>query len=243
MTTATTDKSLERFLNTIHTNQHHVRNNLPEHYSMIRHVDDCFIKASEHLVNPKPTFCGPLFLRSHYAYKTAAGMALGGQVTESFVIMRSCLEYAGYALAIFADPRLGDEPSREEVFVSRHVDDATMKAQKTAFQMPKIRKTISRVDPNLAKQFDLLYERCISFGAHPNPHGLFLAMNIDAGEDAGIVLNTLALTGDPNALRFTMKNVVFVGLMSLHIFEKIFMEKFEILGIRAEIDALGNTPF
>jgi hypothetical protein len=45
---------------------------------------------------------GVLFLRSQYAYKTAAGMTLAGQATETFVMLRSCLEYAGYALAMFA---------------------------------------------------------------------------------------------------------------------------------------------
>jgi hypothetical protein len=34
---------------------------------------------------------------------------------------RSCLEHAGYALAIFADPGLEDTPSREEVFVNRNI--------------------------------------------------------------------------------------------------------------------------
>ena len=43
---------------------------------------------------------GVVLLRSQYAYKAAAGMALAGQVAEAFVIMRSCLEYAGYALRI-----------------------------------------------------------------------------------------------------------------------------------------------
>jgi hypothetical protein len=39
---------------------------------------------------------GVLFLRCQYTYKAAAGMALSGQVVETFVMMRSCLEYAGY---------------------------------------------------------------------------------------------------------------------------------------------------
>ena len=46
-------------------------------------------------------------------------------------MMRSCLEYAGYALVMFADPTL------EDVFFGRHVDDAGMKAQKQKFQNPR----------------------------------------------------------------------------------------------------------
>ena len=72
--------------------------------------------GGKNLVNPKPVMTGPLFLRSQYAYKTAAGMALAGQIVEAFVMLRSCLEYSGYAIAIFAAPTL------EEVFLKRHFD-------------------------------------------------------------------------------------------------------------------------
>src|SRR5260370_11746366 len=106
MTTLTTDKSLARFLEVVHTNQQGNRANFPKQYRLIQRVDDCFVKATENLVDPKPVLTGPLFFRSQYAYKTATGMTLTGQVTKSFVMMDSCLEYAGYALAIFADPRL-----------------------------------------------------------------------------------------------------------------------------------------
>jgi hypothetical protein len=170
-------------------------------------------------------------------------MTLGGQVVEPFVIMRSCLEYAGYALAIFADPRLGAEPSREEVFINRHVDDAKMKAQKEAFKISKIRHTIASIDPKMAEQFQSLYDRCISFGGHPNPHGLFLAMNIEHGEDKSIVFTTLALNGDPNALKFVMKNVAWVGLTSLYIFDKIFTDKFETLGINTRLQISFAAEF
>jgi hypothetical protein len=86
------------------------------------------VLGGKNLVNPKPVMTGPLFLRSQYAYKTAAGMALAGQIVEAFVMLRSCLEYSGYAIAIFAAPTL------EEVFLKRHFDAAGMKAQKGQIQ-------------------------------------------------------------------------------------------------------------
>jgi hypothetical protein len=55
---------------------------------------------------------------------------------------RSCLEYAGDALAIFADQHFEGIPTREEVFVNRNVDDESMKAQKAEFQVGKIRASI-----------------------------------------------------------------------------------------------------
>jgi len=45
--------------------------------------------------------------------------------------MRSCLEYAGYALAIFQDPTL------ETVFMARHASAEGMSAQKSKFRIGK----------------------------------------------------------------------------------------------------------
>ena len=85
-------------------------------------MDECFSVAGKNLVNPQPMMTGILFLRAQYAYKTAAGMALAGQVVETFVMMRSCLNM-GYALAIFKEPGL------ETVFMGRHVSSEGMKDQ------------------------------------------------------------------------------------------------------------------
>jgi hypothetical protein len=239
MTPSTTDKSLEAFIEAVYKNQQGNRVRYPEQYRLIQRVDKCFIDASKHLSYAKPLFTGPLFLRSHYAYKTAASMTLAGQVPESFVMMRSCLEYAGYALAIFTEPSLlADAPRREEVFVNRHADDASMKAQKEEFAIENIHKTIAVHDQTLANIFRFLYNRAIDYGAHPNPNGMFTAMNVEKEDEKLTSITTLALTTEPLPLLFTMKSVAQSRLTSLYIFKQMFKAKFELLGIRIEMDAL-----
>jgi hypothetical protein len=98
-----------------------------------------FSIAEKNLVNPKP-LTRTLFLRSQYACKTTIGMALAEQVVEAFVMMRSCLEYAGYALLMFADRSL------EDVFLCRHFDADALKAQKEKFKIRQIRAVIATVD-------------------------------------------------------------------------------------------------
>ena len=170
-----------------------------------------------------------MFLRSQYAYKTAAGMTLAGQFAELFVMMRSCLEYAGYALLIFADPRL------EEVFVNRHVDNAGKKAQRKKFEIPNVIRKIAHFDQKLGDLYKDLYDRSIDFGGHPNPHGMLGAMNIDKDEDEQTTgMTTFALTVEPRIIEFAMHKAAQVGLTSLYIFQHIFKEKFELLGIRVK---------
>jgi hypothetical protein len=241
MPTSTDDKSLDRFLEVIHNNQPANRARFPAQYQIIQRIDDCFVTAGKHLSYQKPVLVGPMFLRSQYAYKTAAGMTLAGQVAESFVMMRSCLEYAGYALAIFADPCLQNTPSREEVFVNRNVDEASLKAQKAEFQVGKIREMIAAFDEQLAANFKLLYDRCIDYGGHPNPYGLLTGINLETQDDQLTSITTVALTSDPIITLFAMKSAAQGGLTSLCIFQHICGAKFELLGIRAEIDALRRA--
>ena len=82
MTMSTTDKSLARFLEQIHCKQKGHRSRFPERYHLIQRIDDCFVGAGTHLTDAKPIFTGPMFLRSQYAYKVAAGMTLAGQFSE-----------------------------------------------------------------------------------------------------------------------------------------------------------------
>jgi hypothetical protein len=176
--------------------------------------------------------CGAFLLRSHYAFRTAAGLALAGQVVEAFVMMRSVLEYAGYGLTIFADPTL------ERVFTDRHVGDDEMKRQKEAFKVSSVRATVERFDKKLAAVFNDLYQRSIDFGGHPNPHGMFSAMSLDKEDKDLAGLTTYAISGDPTVITHALKSVAQAGMMGLMTAQHVFKAKFELLGIRAEIDEL-----
>jgi len=54
-------------------------------------------------------------------------------------------------------------------------------------------------------------------------------------------MSTFALAVNPKVIEFAMHKVAQVGLTSLCIFENMFKEKFELLGIWAKIDALKES--
>jgi len=233
---ASGETGFSKFLGGAHANQQANSVNFAGPYAIIEKIDRCFAKAGKNLINPMPVMGGVFLLRSHYAFRTAAGLALAGQVVEAFVMMRSVLEYAGYCLTIYADPTL------ERVFIDRHVGETEMKKQKGAFKISNVRDTVAKFDKELATVFDRLYQSSIDFGGHPNPHGMFSAMSLDKGESAGqATLTTMALSTDPIAITHALKSVGQVGLMALFIMQHVFKAKFELLGIRAEINELRTT--
>jgi hypothetical protein len=229
-----TRRTLEDFFDALRSNQRANSANFAEWYALIVRIDDCFVRAGENLVNPEPPLAGVLLLRCQYAFKTAAAMALAGQVVELFTVLRSVLEYAGYCLTIY------ETPSLERVFIFRHASSTQMKLQKEAFKISAIRASIARRDADAAELYADLYQRIIDFGGHPNPHATFSAMDLDENEGQATMM-AFAISKDPKIVTHALKSTGQVGLMALHVVEHVFKPKFELLGISHEMAALANT--
>ena len=148
-----TERSLQDFFDTLRLAQQANRAKFPVWYDIIERIDRCFVRAGENLVKLQSPMTGAFLLRCQYAFKTAAGMALAGQVVEAFVMQRSVLEYAGYALVICRTPSL------EGVFLGRHTSAKAMKTQKEAFTIGAVKVAVGRCDTMLADIFVENYER------------------------------------------------------------------------------------
>jgi hypothetical protein len=99
-----TERSLQDFFDSLRLAQQANRAKFPVWYDIIERIDRCFVRAGENLVKLQSPMTGAFLLRCQYAFKTAAGIALAGQVVEVFVVLRSVLEYAGYCLTIYDRP-------------------------------------------------------------------------------------------------------------------------------------------
>ena len=229
-----TERSLQEFFDTLRSAQQANRTKFPVWYDIIERIDRCFVRVGKNLVKLQFPMTGAFLLRCQYAFKTAAGMAFAGQVVETFVMQRSVLEYAGYALLIYKTPSL------EGVFLGRHTSKKAMQAQRDAFTVGPVKVAVKRCDSMLADIFVENYERSINFGGHPNPHGALSAIVPDESEGLNR-LTVLAISSEPRIVVHALKCTAQVGLTALCVLQHVFKEKFELLGIRQEIDALKNT--
>jgi hypothetical protein len=164
------ERSLQSFFDAVRANQTANSKKFSDWNSIIERIDSCFVRAGQALRDPNPLMCGVLLNRSQYAFKTASGMTLAGQVVEVFPILRSTLEYAGYCLLLHETPEL------QSVFALRHRSPKDKRKQRDAFNIGAVKVAIRRRDTYLAEVFIENYERSIDFGGHPNPHGVFSAM-------------------------------------------------------------------
>ena len=193
-----TERSLQDFFDTLRLAQQANRAKFPVWYEIIERIDRCFVRAGENLVKLQSPMTGAFLLRCQYAFKTAAGMALAGQVVEAFVMQRSVLEYTGYALVICKTPSL------EGVFLGRHTSAEATKTQKEAFTIGAVKVAVRGRDTMLADIFVEDYERSIDFGGHPNPHGALSAIVPDE-RDGLNSLTVFAISSEPRIVEHALE--------------------------------------
>src|SRR5262245_15996509 len=138
---------ISKFLDLIRNNHFATFERKRGEYAQLRNIGDCFVRVKEHFVNPKDELLPLFFGRAHGAYFTACGLALAGQSPETFLLLRHCVEAAGYALLIHQKPALGS------LWVNRSVDK---KSVRDAFKFGVTRAAIESVDKKLASLFEML---------------------------------------------------------------------------------------
>jgi hypothetical protein len=203
-------------------------NNVGGLYPVLQDIDSCFVKITENLTHAKNLVAAVLLVRSHAAYRAACGTSMGTQLPETFVLLRSCLEYAGYGLHANVNPQ------HAEIWVRRHDDAAALRAMKKAFQGVEVQETIVATDKELGRVYSELYERTIDFGGHPNLRGVVTSTLFQESADKR-QLQPIYLHGNEATVAHALKTTAQVGLRSLHLFQHVFPERFLLLQLRARI--------
>lgn len=219
------DDGLSEFLELAHRNRFATFVNKPDWYRRLADVDACFATISRDWINPQSEVAAFLLLRCHSAYRAACGAALAGQTVEAFVLLRAGLEAAGYALHIQRNAPLA------VTWLKRHDSDDDMKAAKKSFEIRAIKKTLAAADRKTSEVFEMLYQRTIDHGAHPNVHGILGSATIERKPGCA-TLQHILLHGDGMALDHALKTTAQIGVCCLDILECGFRARFELLGVR-----------
>jgi hypothetical protein len=220
---------LSKFLQRTHDNHYAIFATKRVWYEKLSAVNDLFFKVAINIINPPEPVATALSYRSHSAFLAACECAMAGQIVESMVLDRSCLENAAYALHIHSHAGL------DVLWLNRNQSDAEMKAMKKEFTNGKLRETIGNCDNRLLNIFDHLYERSIDFGGHPNQRGVAGSVKLERDEERSLFVQTY-LHGDGLPLDHALKTTAQAGICALRISQFMMKAKFELLGIRASIE-------
>lgn len=88
----------------------------------------------------------------------------------------------------------------------------------------------------MREQFDHHYSQLIEFGAHPNEMGCSLNMLVQRNDAGDATFVTVYLQGDSISLDNGLKVGGQIGIWALHMMQLLYRERFELLGIRADLE-------
>ena len=225
------DDALTQFFNMVRSNQQGSYAGQKAACKVLIDLDAAFEKIGTKMTNPQ-SLVAPFFLyRAHSAFRAACATALAGQAVETFVLLRSCLEFASYGLYVDSDRKL------EKIWFDRHENAASRVGSN--FKMPKIRAVIKARDGRLEQVFNTLYTRCIDSGAHPNERAVHGSLAIKE-EEGRRTLQQIYLHGEGTSWQGAMKATAEVGLCCLFLFQKIptFTHRFMLLGLREDLQSM-----
>ena len=160
-------------------------------------------------------------------------LAMGGQVTESFMVNRVVLENGLYALHIYKNKTAGD------IWLNRHRDNQSLRRSKQEFTYQHVIETFKAVNNDIATVADNLYQRTIDFGAHPNERAVTSEIQIvdEAGKQT---IKQTYLAGGTLPQTHALKSSAQIATCSLYAFREIYKERFDILGLTERVDNLRN---
>jgi hypothetical protein len=200
---------------------------MPEQVERLELIDSMFARFSQKgLSDLGKYFAALLFIRAHTAYRVAAGLALATPI-ESYSVIRSSLEYAGYALLCDERPELA------EVWLRRDESPKSLGRVRREFTQARVRHAIRSFDCRIADRYQQLYDETISWGAHPNEKALTTSLRI-VNDPVGKVttLQVIMLPHGGNVHKLALRRCAQIGLCVLEIFALIYPERFRLLGIK-----------
>ena len=208
--------------------------NLPAVYELLQRVHTLFKKFEDLIAkDSREEFLVPRFLmvRTHSAWLAGFRLAMSGQVSEAFAVLRSGVECTWDALHIAKDPK---GTQRAEIWSRRNEDTIAKSRCKSEFTVTKLRQTHEALDPDTAADLHKIYEDLIDFGAHPNQFGVMMAMR-KSGDDAQIDFSVGILHAEPLPMVLALRMAVGVALGALKTFQLVFPDRFMLTGIDMEV--------
>lgn len=204
---------------------------LNSEYQRLVQIDSLFKRVQENLDFTKEWFAGLFLLRAHSSFLSAAGVVLGGQLPETYMILRGCIENSLYGLY------LSRHKEDAEIWLKRNESQQMKKMVKDQFKNTTLLSFLKTIEPSLGDVADSLYERTIDFGAHPNQLALTTALRMEE-KDSRTLLKIAYISGDPLATQLCLKTTAQVGVLALSVFRNVFKERFDLLGITVELEKL-----
>ncbi len=224
---------LSTFFDDTRNNEYATFVNCQDEIRRLIDLDAWFRKAIDGFNYSNDWFAGFFLFRAHSNFLAACRMAWSGQIPECYALLRCCVEHALYGL------HMARNPNSCETWLRRHDSDAHRRKVKDEFKIRAMLEFAKSIDTKEGNAAELLYDRTIDYGAHPNEQALMQVLQINEKVEP-VEFKMIYLEGDSIQLRLALKTTAQVGVCSLSLFRSICKERFDILGVTGALDHIKN---
>jgi len=222
---------LSGFIRTANENTARFFQTQPTNAFRLEELDGLFLKVAENLLNSVEVLANFLLFRAHSAFRASVRLTTAGQVYESYLLLRSCLEAGLYGLHV--------SRNREDalLWLDRDQSEEARKRMRDTFKIGVLLEEVGATDARLRDDVGRLYQLTIDLGGHPNPLGV-LSMAEWIHDKDGVKYNGVYITNSPTLIGASLMTTARVGLVTLRLFRHVHPERFEIMGVTPEVDRL-----
>jgi len=226
--------SLSKFIESARHNTLAAFQKYPSTYSILKDIDLIYYELIiVNSVDVDKLIPWSMLLRTHAAYIGSVRLALSGQGSESYMVLRGCLENSLYGLY------LSGNPTHRKIWVERVKDEECKKKMKNAFRISNLFTKLEEIDKATYETTKILYDLAIEYGGHPNPSTV--AMNLTEIREKDRVYLGHNYISDSITNQLCLKVTASIGICALLIFRNVFHERYDELGISAKLDELKRA--
>lgn len=172
-----------------------------------------------------------LFSRANGCFLGAVRLSFSSQITETWALLRVCLENSLYAFYIAANPEAA------KVWAERHNSEAHKKNCRNIFATGNMLKALKAKSLSIAKEARDCQNDTIDWGAHPNERSLF--SNLELKKD-GSGYNLNIFKPDEAFMRHSICAVLSTVSLVFKIFALIYPEEFKQPNLVVKINNLNK---
>lgn len=205
--------------------------NLRPQYDALAEIDTLFCGVINRLDQNPEIVAGFFVIRAHSSFRGAVRLCLSGQVAESYMVLRGCLESALYGLYV------SGHTDRQEAWLRRHDDDTSLRRVRTQFTIRNVFDHLSSVDVTTFTISKKLYDRTIDYGGHPNERAVSTQIKTEVSASRVDFSAEYFLCGDlPH--RLSLKSAAEIGVCCLDIFNSVFRDQFQSIKMHERLDLI-----
>lgn len=206
-------------------------------YARIREIDSIYRVAMFNMEARQSEIFSVLFLsRAQEAFLGACRLAMTGMLTESYGVMRQCLEESltGY--------HLSKNPRSAAAWLKSRDRKGTGQPLPQEFEVRNMIETVFASEPQIGRSIRELYTRTTDYLEHPAD--MRVPASTGALETAErFEFSVDYLLSDSPPVRSALKAAAETGLCSLLVFRSVFKDSFEQLGLTHKISLVLHRLF